>query len=136
MTDNQLAPASAAAQLQQKLEHLAALKAQEAEFAPIKQEIEQTRIDIQAIMQKVASKRTDAVAGIFAVREERRSVAIVDEEAVADWLTENAMDVMAYYKLNPAALKVLAEETKQETGELIPGMNEIVTETISIRTAK
>ena len=123
-------------ELQIKLERLSQLKAEEAKFSPIKAEIEQLRIDIQYAMQQVHSKRTEPVAGIYAVREERKTLVVSDEAALSDWLDDNVMDPMFYYRPNPASLRELAAERLRDTGELIPGIEEAATETISIRRAK
>lgn len=123
-------------ELETKLTRLADLKAAEAKLAPIKQEIEQLRIDIQYLMQEAHSKRTEPVAGYFAVREERKSLQVVDEDILLEWLDENVMDPGAYLKPDPIALKALAAETLDATGELIPGLETVSTETISIRKSK
>ena len=119
-----------------KLERLAELKKFEAEFSPIKTEIEQLRLDIQDIMRQTSSKRSDPVAGYFAVREERKSIVINDEDALNDWLEENVMSPEDYRKIDVSAIRALAEERLRDYGELLPGVDQVVTETISIRTAK
>lgn len=68
---------------------------------------------------------------------ERSSLQIMNEAMVIEWLnSEPNVEADAYIGVKRANLETLAKQMLKETGEIIPGTDTQVTETLSIRTKK
>jgi len=130
--------ARTATPLEQKLERLAEIRSELALLDPLKAELDELKYEIMIDMQANQSKRTEPVAGIFAVRATRTSVRIDDVEMVSDWLEANLFDVSEYYKLDEARVKALAEERlkPENGGEIVPGLTAVESEYLTIKESK
>lgn len=124
------------ATIEDMLGRIAELKVEEAKLKPIKAEIDELRYSIQLAMRATKTKSTEAVNGFMAVRKITRSLQIDNEGALAEWLEENTMDSQAYYKIDVAGIKTLAEERLRDFGELLPGVSQVETETVAITPVK
>lgn len=68
---------------------------------------------------------------------ERPSLQIMNEAMVIEWLnSEPNVEAGAYIGVKRANLETLAKQMLKETGEIIPGTDTQITETLSIRTKK
>jgi hypothetical protein len=147
MTNNEAIEGQIVTSIESKLERLAELRKQEAALKPIKAEIDERKFEIIAEidelkfeividMQRTKSKRTEPVAGIYAIRASRTTVHVMNAELVSDWLENNMFDTSEYYKLDETRIKALADEKLKETGEIVPGLEATETEYITIKEAK
>lgn len=105
----------------------------EAQMKPLAEELEQTKFELMTAMQQVRSKRTETVNGYYVIRAERKIVNIADQAAVEDWLTGNGFDINDYKKLDTTRVKAAAESAMKENGEIVPGIDVISTEYLTIK---
>src|ERR1039458_2484528 len=117
MTNNEALEGEIVTSIESKLERLAELRKQEAALKPLKAEIDELKFEIVIDMQRTKSKRTEPVAGIYAVRASRTTVHVMNAELVSDWLENNMFDTSEYYKLDETRIKALADEKLKETGD-------------------
>lgn len=122
--------------LDEKLERLAELRREIAKLDPLKAELDEVKFEIMVAMQQAQSKRTEPVAGIFAVRATRTTIRIDEPDTVAEWLEGNLFDVSEYYKLDEARVKALADEKLKSTGEIVPGVTAVESEYLTIKSSK
>lgn len=100
---------------------------------PLKERLEQAKLDLIKHMQATGSKRTEAYKGYFAVRAERTTTSITDAQSLLDYIEEQGFDTSEYLKIDDARAKALAESTLKETGEIVPGVVFDSTEYLSIK---
>lgn len=129
-------PETLVAENEAMLEELAELKGQMAEAAKMKKRYDELRDRVQYNLQVLGSDKTKPHAGVYVTIAHKSDLVIDDQAGVENWLADNVIDPMDYYKLNPAAIRELAAERMAEDGELIPGLRVIETETASVREAK
>lgn len=136
MPETDLVPVGAT--IEQMLGRIAELKVEEAKLKPIRNEIDELRYHIQLAMQATKTKSTEAVNGYMAVRKITKSLQINDEIALGEYLENDPdiFDAMAYYKIDPAGIKKLAEDRLRDFGELLPGTEMVETETVAITPSK
>jgi hypothetical protein len=138
--ENQLArPVITKAELDAKIERAAQLQAELDKTKPIEQELKGLKYDIQEDMQALGSRRTDPMAGYYGLRTITKTLRVTDPDATARWLEENTMDARDYYTkptLDEKAIAKLQVEVLDRDGELIPGTEEVETESFSLRRAK
>ena len=88
-----------------------------------------------AAMAERRSKRTETVDGIYVTRSERKSVAVVDEAAVLDYIKASGLNPDEYQTLNTRRVTAMAESALKENGEIVPGTETRVAEYISVKEA-
>lgn len=125
-----------AAENEAMLERLAELKGLKTQLQNVNKEFDELKERVAFNLKIIGSDKTKAHAGIYVTISHEDAVIIGDPDLVAAWLEDNVMDVMDYYKLNPAAIKAIQAETLADSGELIPGVQVISKETPSVREAK
>lgn len=120
------------------LEEAANLKKQMDAARNLKDRYDEIKYEIQIAMQNAHSKRSEPIAGIYAVRKETTSIVIEDYATLAEYLdnNEDIMDPMVYYKIDAAAIKKLADERMRDYGEFLPGTRAVTVETVAISAAK
>lgn len=96
----------------------------EAQIKPLKDELEQLKLEVYAHMTQTKSKRTEPVDGYFIVRKVGRAKVEVDTEAAENWLTANLPTVDHYElylepALDPAKLVKLRDQHLLATGEVL-----------------
>jgi hypothetical protein len=122
--------------LEADLARAAELRAEIDKLKPLKDEMEHVRFRIQTAMAQNHSKRTDPVHGLFAVRSEKKTLVIRDEDEVIAWLSANDFDPTDYLKLDNSMVTKIAEGVLKQDGELIPGTDMQYTEYITLKTEK
>lgn len=122
--------------LSAKLARIAELRAEIAKVDPLKQELDELKFELQLEMQQSQSKRTEAYGGVYAVRAVRTNIRVADELALTAWLEDTMFDTTAYYKLDEPKIKALAEAKLKEDGEIVPGLEAVETEYVSIKEVK
>lgn len=122
--------------LESELTIIANLKAEIDAVKPLKAQLEDHKAVVFTLMQGARSKRTEATAGVYALRIEKVGDVITDEELVIAWLEDNGYPASDYMKLNPAAVEKIADDVLKLSGEIIPGRDKVVSETLQIRSVK
>ena len=107
----------------------------EGAIKPLKDELDQVKFELMLAMQHSKSKRTEAIDGYYVVRAERKTVTIVDESSVTNWLQENNFDLADYLELNTTRVKATATSAMKENGEVIPVIEFNSTEYLTVREA-
>lgn len=108
----------------------------EAKLAPLKESLDEAKFELMLVMQETKSKRTESVNGYFAVRAERSTFRIEDEQAVKEWLLNNRFDMEDYMAIDKKRVEATAEATRKETGEIVPGVGMEVNEYITLKKDK
>lgn len=125
--------------MEQKLKRIAeiqrALKPIEEQVKPMKDELDRLKFEVMQEMRDVKSKRTENVSGIYAIRVEKKTLKVENDELVFDWMLENDIDTTGYMKMTLDTKKIgdLAKKTLNDTGEVVPGIVESVTEYITLK---
>lgn len=123
--------------LTESLKQIAWLKAKlaplEEELAPLKEELDEERFHLLTLMKEAKSKRTEAVDGYYAVRTERKSYVVNDASAIQQWLSDQGLLPDEYLKLDMDLVKTAAKEAMKENGELIKGLDLLITESITVK---
>lgn len=121
--------------LETKLAQLAQLKQELDKLSAVRDEYDTLKAEVLFEMQAAKSKRTEAVQGIFAVRSERTDVQITDPTKVETWLGQNGFAVEEYKRLDMTRVTPMVRTALKETGEIVPGTEVVLGETVSIRRA-
>lgn len=122
--------------LQTHLAQLAVLKAELDRLAEVKQQYDLLKLKILEEMREAKSRRTEAYAGVYAVRAERQDVRVVEPEKVEAWLVANRFKLDEYKRLDLTRVTPLVRVALKETGEIVPGTTLERTEYVTLREAK
>jgi hypothetical protein len=123
--------------LQKNLEAIAAIKDRllvlETEAKPLEAHLNELKFNTMVLMQKTHSKRSEAIGGWYVIRSERKSIVIADQEAIMDYIEKNDFAIDEYLTLDKDRVKAMADSALKETGELVPGVEVVVNEYLTLK---
>lgn len=115
---------------------LVALKPELDKYQQVKKEYDILREAAQYEMLAKGVKSTLPVKGFSLVLSERNTPVVTDEDAVWSWLQDNVEEPSEYTKLDSAKVVAFAQNWFQETGEIVPGIENQSTQYVSVKKVK
>lgn len=97
-------------------------------------EVSTFREELDASLRELGLKTASTEDGLLTAYFSRRvSANVFDPDATRDWLAKNDMIVNDYFRPDSTRLASLAKGALKETGEIIPGLELVTNEALSLK---